>query len=94
MSKISVVLVAGNSDDKLTQLIWSQFCSALKTLAEYHGQIHYAGSTEGHSLWQTYAIIVEVEMTETDNLFGQVTKVRTHYGQDSIAWIAGEVFYA
>ena len=90
----TVAIQIGNSDDKLTQAKWANFCTKLVALAEICGEVHFAGGAATDKPWQNYCVVVVVS---TSDLFFQlrqgVVDLRIEHGQDSVAWLDGEASF-
>ena len=85
MSDICIQI--GNTDNKLTQQEWSEFCGAMRGLCEAHGDVHFSGGAPTDAPWQNYCLCVSTETP--DALRELVTKRRSKHKQDSVAWLQG-----
>lgn len=88
---MSFCIQIGNSDDKLTQKEWSAFVRdihhAINGLAI---EIHFQGTSDGHSQWQNACWVADFRITDIENLESKLRRIRHQYRQDSIAIISGE----
>ena len=78
----------GNSDDKLTQQRWADFCTDLYAVLEDAGRIHGVWYSASDSPYQNSCICLEM----TDNadvariVRSNIANLAYSYEQDSIAW--------
>jgi hypothetical protein len=83
-----------NSDDKLTQKMWSHFVdevdNAIKLLA---AGIHFSGGSSARLRWQNYAWVFNVADQYREPLSRKLAEIRKTYNQDSIAWTEGETLF-
>jgi hypothetical protein len=85
-------ILIGNTDNKLTQAIWSQFCREVhKYLLEgiQTSSIHFVGGTSTDSPYQTFCIAFSIEDELIPRLRRAMYEIRKKYKQDSIAFLAG-----
>lgn len=86
----TVVIQIGNSDNKLSQEEWAQFCSELKSyLDSEHMNFQFCASSVGWEPWQNLALIFVCQDNEIPELRKNVTQIREKYRQDSAAWLEG-----
>jgi hypothetical protein len=84
---ITVYVSIGNSDDKLTQRRWADFCTDVYAELESLGQIHGDWYSLPDSPWQNACWCVEFESAERAELAREgVVGIRRNFGQDSAAW--------
>lgn len=87
----TVVIQIGNSDDKLTQFEWSNFCNAMKRHVQtFTAQIHFHGCSENSLPWQNACWVVSIERQLVYDFTKGITDIRTAFGQDSAAVTIGE----
>lgn len=85
----TVTIQIGNSDDRLTQKRWSEFCVWVgRAVGVFSEQVHFAGGSPVSSPWQNHCWVVEV--ADPQPLRQELARLRLEYGQDSIAWTEGE----
>lgn len=92
----TAIIQIGNSDDKLTQFEWSEFCNDLHKLILCAGfQIHFAGYSPPAVRWQNFCIVFDVDLDSQRYKETRETLVelRDKYKQDSIALTIGETFF-
>lgn len=65
---MSITIQLENTDNKLTQQEWSEFCKRCYALAESYGNIHFSGGSPTNAKWQNYCIISECSEKSADNL--------------------------
>lgn len=81
----------GNSDDKLSQVEWSNFVQRVdKIISEYCTQKHFNGGSFPWSPWQNVAWVFDCEENILPTLKNDLAIVGRRYHQDSIAWLDGE----
>lgn len=92
MKKKIVTLQIGNSDDKLTQLQWSNFVDTVgKAIALFGGKTHFSAGSSNEKPWQNYCWVFELNIDPlvTQSFQKQLKEVRKHFQQDSVAWTEG-----
>lgn len=86
----TITISIGNSDDKLTQVEWSEFVSDV----DYElSNIHFFGGSPTHALYQTVTWVIEIEEEYIERLKRSLTTIRKRYNQDSIAWTEGNTLF-
>ena len=87
-----VTLQIGNSDDKLTQNQWSEFCAAVGMAIRVHGGlVHFCGTSDGMAPWQNAAFVFECSDEQSKILQPNIAELRKIFRQDSAAWTSGEI---
>jgi hypothetical protein len=88
----TVTLQIGNSDDKLTQLKWSNFVSCVDKLLSdaYSVTRHFTACSPGDEMWQNACWVFTIHPNEIDEIKRELTVIRAKYEQDSAAWTEGE----
>lgn|SRR3982751_7044231 len=77
----------GNSDDKLTQKQWASFTDEfVQTVTDLSEQFFGVWYSESTSEYQNMCVAFEIGEGAERELRGQLTRLRTDYFQDSIAW--------
>ena len=94
---IAVVQI-GNSDDKLTQEEWSQFCASTHSTVfsrAYQQRIHFYGFAPSDAPWQNACWVFELSTNPevTSDLHNALAVVARNYRQDSIALTIGETTF-
>ena len=84
----AICIQIGNSDNKLTQQEWSEYCRAVRGICEAHGDVHFSGGSPTDSAWQNYCVFVETP--NADALRESVIKRRATHRQYAVAWLQGE----
>lgn len=80
----------GNSDNKLTQQQWSNFCAQTYTVAEeFSSIIHFAGGAASNAPWQNYCIVAEIYPHLEEPLRTKLSELKEEFSQDSIALLVG-----
>lgn len=84
-----VSVMAGNSDNKLTQREWSNFVNELSNLLAGHQTArHFFGGSPTWTPWQNVCFVCEV--VEIEPLIEPLKACREKYQQDSVCVLAGE----
>lgn len=88
MADLTTVYVSiGNSDDKLTQLLWSEFVEdVIQNVTEWAEQIYGVWYSEPSSPYQNACVAFSISNVVVPELRKALTTIREHYNQDSIAW--------
>ena len=92
----TVTIIIGNSDNKLSQLRWSNFVDAVdKAIATFKGKPQFSGGSHSNAPWQNYAwvFLLDDEPLVTSSFTRQLVELRSRYEQDSVAWIEGETVF-
>jgi hypothetical protein len=94
----TILIVIGNSDDKLTQQRWADFIRDVEELiiglesyagVTVHGRWHAYPGTQ----WQNASWLLQVDgamLPHTEDLRDDLRILCARYEQDSIAWVTGE----
>ena len=91
----TVVIQIGNTDDKLSQLMWSAFIHAVADKVYHRAkQVHFSGYSDPSETWQNAAWIFEISEEESLRLWGEMKVLASLYNQDSIAWTEGNTIFA
>ena len=89
MQTLSILI--GNSDNKLSQQNWAQFCISMGSSIRHHAaRLHFYGLSNPDSEYQTACWVVEIEDKDLDSLIKSIAMKRSMYEQDSIAVIYGQ----
>jgi hypothetical protein len=83
-----LVFQIGNSDNKLTQQDWSDFCKEVLALCDWFGHVHFSGGSATDSRWQNYCVCVSTDAAT--GLKNKVRECRNKYRQDSVAVLEGQ----
>lgn len=87
----TIVIQIGNSDDKLTQKEWADFCIDMYQLAtRYCIQIHFFGSPDAKSTWQNACLVADCGSNQFDELKYRLRQLAGKYKQESIALSFGD----
>jgi len=85
----TVVIQIGNSDDKLSQLEWSEYVREVKiSLENYSDEIHFSGGPDVSVAWQNYCFVVTTKYPKS--LEADLIEIRKEYRQDSIAIVVSD----
>lgn len=91
----TITVQIGNSDDKLSQQKWSQYCYIVgETIKLWANEVHFSGGSEASAPWQNKAWVFVLSDDEQDaklsRLKAKLIEYRTDFNQLSIAWTEGE----
>lgn len=87
----TIVIQIGNTDNKLTQQEWKDFCNYVhEAVSIWGGTIHFSAPSVGWADWQNAAWILAIENKYVEFLKEDVKKLTKKFRQDSIAWLEGE----
>lgn len=91
MNYKTVLIQIGNSDDRLTQKLWSEYYSDVERLVDiYTEEVFFKGCALPNSQYQNAAFIVLLEEKDIDAFKKSLQNVRRKYFQNSIAIQIGE----
>lgn len=92
MASETLVILIGNSDDKLTQKEWSQYAMDVSLLVQnWASKVHFEGGSASGSEWQNACWVVEWSTADLANLNEELSQLAAHWRQESIAVITGGV---
>lgn len=90
----TVTIQIGNSDDKLTQRKWSNYCRDVEAnLIRWSARIHFNGCSLGSQPWQNACWVFEIADKHVEGIRVGMAEIRADYGQESIAWTEGETAF-
>lgn len=90
MNLRTITLQIGNSDDKLPQVKWCDYCTATGELVrKFADRVHFAGYPPGCEAWQNACWVFEIESAAVVGLMDVLIALRKRFNQDSIAWTEG-----
>lgn len=87
----TVAVQIGNTDNALSQQDWHRFvkeCEDIITGLSDH--LHFSGGPANSMPWQNWAWIFECDEKSDLMIQQNLAAAAKRYGQDSIAWTAGE----
>lgn len=84
----TVTILIGNTDNKLTQQEWSEFCASVENVATAYGPVQFSGYSTGSAPWQNACWVIVTDGLEV-GLKTRLSMLARYYRQDSIAVIAG-----
>ena len=88
---MTIVIQIGNTDNKLSQQLWSEFIKDLKSACnDYVKQVFFSGGSNCENPWQNYAYIFESNSAYIDDLRTELTILRRKYAQESLSFQIGE----
>lgn len=91
---ITIVIQIGNSDDKLTQKEWSEFCNQTRwEIERFAKTIHFSGFSLPSDPWQNACFVFELKDDVLKHLSINLKTIRQKYGQDSIALTEGSTIF-
>lgn len=86
-----VYVSIGNSDDKLSQAQWAQFCMDVYAVLAAEGKLRGAWYSASNSMYQNACWCVEIVLPVRDKMMGKLMTLAEKYKQDSIAWAEAPV---
>lgn len=90
----TVTIQIGNSDNKLTQERWSEFCKTVSVHAALAGQVHFYGHSPGDARWQNACwVVVLKDDRAVRRLQLNLADIRQMFNQDSIAVTVGATLF-
>lgn len=86
----TVFVSIGNSDDKLTQREWFEFCNETIYVVTHYA-IKYLGEwySTPRAPWQNMCVAIDMDPMRVDEMAKQLDSLRVQYKQDSIALLPG-----
>lgn len=88
---LTVTIQISNSDNKLTQGEWAEFCNTLQSdLERIADKIHFQGGSSWNAPWQNACWVCGVARERLDELKSHIRDCRAKFLQDSAAVTAGE----
>lgn len=82
----TVYITIGNSDNRLTQAMWSNFCDEISDLVTTVGlPVHGKWYSAPDSPYQNACFCAEVREDDMDHLRDRISVTRAFFLQDSIA---------
>ena len=82
----TVYVSIGNSDDRLRQTDWAEFCLEFKSIMIRFGKLHGDWYSATSARWQNMCICVDIEDNLVDSLKSLLEGLKKKFRQDSIAW--------
>lgn len=90
MSK-TIIIQIGNSDDRLSQIEWSEFVNEVQQAVEiFANEIHFFGASSNWMRWQNAAWILSCDESNIRGFKHDMSKLGKQFKQDSIAWSESE----
>lgn len=90
----TIVLQIGNSDDKLSQQLWSAFVSDVEDLVrDYASEVHFTGFSSPAAKWQNAAWVFTADEDQIAVMKTGLVEIRKAYNQDSVAWTTGDTYF-
>ena len=91
----TITIQIGNSDDKLTQLEWHNYVTAVTDVVRNHTiQTHFFGGSPNWFPWQNTAWVIQVDSESIEPLRDALVTIRKRYDQESIAFTIGKTEFA
>ena len=85
----TVTILIGNTDNKLTQQEWAEFCEGVSDVAlRYASSVQFSGASNGTAPWQNACWVIVLE-GDYAGLTTRLGILAHHYKQDSIAVVVG-----
>lgn len=94
LSPITVSVQIGNSDNKLTQAVWSHYCAAIReVMRESSRVIFFNGGSDWDAPWQNACWVASIDAEKMQELMQQLRQVRESFRQDSVAMVCGPTHF-
>ncbi|MBC7815653.1 MAG: hypothetical protein IAG10_02005 [Planctomycetaceae bacterium] len=88
---MTVTILIGNADNKLTQQEWSEFVDTMRQqMLPLQDKSHFFGGPATHERLQNVCWVLEVDDQKVAKLRAVISEVRASFKQDSAAMICGE----
>lgn len=89
--KVTVVVLVGNSDDKLSQEKWARFIQGVYYELEGWGEtIEFYGGSSFQARWQNACVVATMKGDIVAELKKSLARLCARYEQDSIAVVVGD----
>ena len=86
----TITVQIGNTDNKLTQSEWSEFCKELSTLIGQHAaEVFFQGGSTWDAPLQNACWVCEVAPGQIEPLRAVLKPCREKFRQDSVAFTVG-----
>lgn len=90
MAPKAIVVSIGNSDNKLTQVEWSEFVGRVNTYLVSAGHVHFFGGSATYERWQNVVWWVDIPVLVIPQARFVLSGIAKVYKQDSIALLVGD----
>lgn len=88
---ITLTILIGNSDDKLTQREWAEYAGEVNSVVhDYQQSTHFNGSPGTTSPFQNYAWVIGCRKDDYEDLVEELRDTARGYRQDSVAVVVGQ----
>jgi hypothetical protein len=93
MSDLTITILIGNSDNKLTQSEWAEFYAHVDDAVNNHAKsVQFSGPSNGAAPWQN-ACWVAVVAGGDNSINQRLAVLAGNYKQDSIAVVPGNTYF-
>ena len=90
----TITIQIGNSDDKLTQVEWSEYWSEVcGEISDFEIETHFSAGSHCHAPWQNHCWVITINESDVQPLCNRLTEVRKRFKQDSIALTVGDTVF-
>lgn len=86
----SVFVSIGNTDNRLTQLEWSNFVRDVEYEIHMQAKVHFFGGAPNWEPWQNVGWLIDIDESKIRSLKETLIVIRIGYRQNSVAWLEGE----
>lgn len=87
----TVTIQIGNSDNKLSQEVWSNFVDDVRCgIESIVHQVHFGGGSDWDAPWQNACWVCEIDGADTERLKQRLKESRVAFHQDSVAITFGD----
>lgn len=87
----TLLIVVGNSDNKLSQIDWSDFVGDIRNAIEKtDATVHFFGGASTWEQWQNVAWVIDAKQESIDWLLFHIKEIRERHQQDSAFVMIGD----
>ena len=88
---VTVSILIGNTDNKLSQQEWSGFVASLRTaVGALNAKEHFFGAPPNYAPQQNACWVIEIDDQQIEELKRLIAGVRSSFKQDSAAMLIGK----
>lgn len=84
----TLVVQIGNTDNKLTQQQWAEFCRLTHSVVSRYGALQFSGGSATDAAWQNYCWVLSAR--SMDGLRTELAVLAHQFKQESIALTVGD----
>ena len=93
MSDLTITVLIGNSDNKLSQAEWAEFYAHVDDAVNEHAKsVQFSGASNGAAPWQNACWVAVIDGGDPD-INHRLAVLAQNYRQDSIAVVPGHTYF-